>query len=81
MDANLKAKVQHFLVFRVRKRAGTIVGLSCNVACLLSILIQPYTPNISEIMAAQLNVPKEVFVLTEKFHQLLPNGHKIGKVR
>lgn len=62
-----------------KARAGTVIGLSSNVACLLAIIIQPYMPSISETMREQMNVPTEVFVLTNEVNMLLPEGHKIGK--
>lgn len=37
-------------------------------------------PSISETMREQMNVPTEVFVLTNEVNMLLPEGHKIGKV-
>lgn len=62
-----------------KTRAGTIIGLSCNIACLLAILLKPYMPESSRIMAEQMQAPDNVFVITENVTQLLPPGHKIGK--
>ena len=64
-----------------RSRASTVIGITCNVACLLAIIIRPYMPNISKIMAEQMNASEDLFVLTEDVNILLPEGHKIGKVR
>lgn len=62
-----------------KSRAGTVIGVSCNVACLLAIIIQPYMPAISKVMAEQMNASEDIFVLTEDMNILLPEGHKIGK--
>ena len=61
-----------------QSRAGTVVGLSVNLACLLSVLVQPYLPNLSNKLQDQLAAPKEVNVIPEQFHLMLPTGHKIG---
>lgn len=66
------------LVYRVR--AGTIIGLSCNIACLLAILLKPYMPETSRMMADQVQAPNNAFVITENVTKLLPTGHRIGKV-
>ncbi|KAK3927898.1 Methionine--tRNA ligase, cytoplasmic [Frankliniella fusca] len=62
-----------------RKRAGTNVGLAANIACLLSVLIQPYMPQISKVMQEQMNCPVSVNLITETANMLLPAGHRIGK--
>ena len=41
-----------------KARAGTVVGLSVNIAALLSVLIQPYMPNMAANLEGQLAVPK-----------------------
>merc|ERR1712013_708614 len=41
-----------------QSRAGTVVGLSVNLACLLSVLVQPYLPNLSNKLQEQLAAPK-----------------------
>ncbi|XP_065221713.1 methionine--tRNA ligase, cytoplasmic isoform X2 [Planococcus citri] len=62
-----------------KKRAATVIGILCNVAALLAIVIRPYMPNIAKIMAEQMNASEDLFVLTEDMNILLPEGHKIGK--
>ncbi|XP_067003701.2 methionine--tRNA ligase, cytoplasmic [Anabrus simplex] len=62
-----------------RSQAGTVVGLCCNIACLLAILLQPYMPSTSSIIFEQLQAPAEVKVITGEVTQLLTAGHKIGK--
>lgn len=66
------------LFFRIR--AGTIIGLCCNIACLLGILLKPYMPSTSKTIGEQLQAPEDVWVLTESVYQLLKPGHIIGKV-
>ncbi|XP_013384289.1 methionine--tRNA ligase, cytoplasmic [Lingula anatina] len=61
-----------------KSRAGTVVSLSANIACLLSVLLQPYMPQVSATIQMQVNAPKECNVITEKFVCLLKPGHKIG---
>ncbi|RZF48248.1 hypothetical protein LSTR_LSTR006215 [Laodelphax striatellus] len=62
-----------------KKRAGSVIGLSCNIACLLAILLKPYMPQTCDVIAKQLNAPDSVFVLPSHLALLLSPGHKIGK--
>lgn len=61
-------------------RAGTVIGMSCNIACLLTTLLEPYMPDTSANLKAQLkcdNVvldPENVEIIN-----LLPAGHQIGE--
>jgi len=59
-------------------RAGSVVGLCVNLSCLLSVLIQPYLPNLSKNLQTQLAAPDSVNVIPEHFYCMLPSGHKIG---
>ena len=59
-------------------RAGSVVGLCVNLSCLLSVLIQPYLPNLSKNLQTQLAAPDSVNVIPEHFYCMLPVGHKIG---
>ncbi|KAG8257711.1 hypothetical protein J6590_042821 [Homalodisca vitripennis] len=61
-------------------RARTCVGVSSNIACLLTVLLKPYMPQTAEVMAAQINAPKDMFVLSDHVYQILAPGHRIGKV-
>uniref|UniRef100_U5EXD0 Methionine--tRNA ligase, cytoplasmic n=1 Tax=Corethrella appendiculata TaxID=1370023 RepID=U5EXD0_9DIPT len=63
-----------------KDRAGTIIGLSCNLAAILAGLIFPFMPSTARILYGQLNV-KSVSISAEKSQLtvLLPTGHKIGK--
>lgn len=62
-----------------RARAGSVLSLAANIACLLSVMLQPYMPATSQTIQAQLNAPKTCNVLTESFVCYLPPGHQIGK--
>ncbi|XP_019618782.1 PREDICTED: methionine--tRNA ligase, cytoplasmic-like [Branchiostoma belcheri] len=62
-----------------RARAGTVVGLCANVACLLSVLLQPYMPDISTQIQEHLAAPAGVNVLVDKLVCHLEPGHKIGQ--
>ncbi|KAK2171758.1 hypothetical protein NP493_1029g04013 [Ridgeia piscesae] len=64
-----------------RARAGTVTGLAANIACLLSVMVQPYMPQVSATIQSQLNAPPECNVLTNSFLCYLPAGHHIGQVR
>ncbi|UYV67368.1 MARS [Cordylochernes scorpioides] len=59
-------------------RAGTIMGLSVNIACLLSLLLEPYLPVSVASLRSQLNYPAEA-TLGSAFQRYLAPGHKIGK--
>ncbi|KAF5275081.1 hypothetical protein FQA39_LY07018 [Lamprigera yunnana] len=64
------------------KRAKTVVGLCCNLTCLLSILLLPFMPDTSRILKNQLNAPDNVYVLSPEKPRIinyLPAGHKLGK--
>lgn len=57
-----------------------MIGISCNVSCLLSIIMEPYMPDIASQMRKQMNAPNDIIVLSNEVNVLLPEGHKIGKV-
>lgn len=60
-------------------KAGTVIGVSCNLACLLALLMKPYMPQTVEVISKQLNVSSDLFVLTSRATVFLKPGHKIGK--
>merc|ERR1719509_111382 len=63
-----------------RARAGTVVGLSVNLACLLCVLIQPYMPAMAARLEQQLAVPAgRLARLPTTLHCFLPAGHTIGE--
>lgn len=61
-----------------KKRAGTVMGFSANIACLLANMLGPYMPNTSDILHKQLNSPSNCISLSSYFTCLLPPGHKLG---
>ncbi|XP_064858124.1 methionine--tRNA ligase, cytoplasmic [Oncorhynchus nerka] len=67
-----------------RQRSGTVTGVSVNVACLLSVMLQPYMPTVSQTIRQQLNAPPSVTGTllqgTGNFVCSLPAGHHIGTV-
>ena len=44
-------------------RAGSVLSLAANVVCMLSVMVQPYMPNVSKQMQEQLQVREKLFVL------------------
>ena len=54
-------------------------GIAANVACLLSLLIHPYMPSVSQTMRDQMNITS-LWKLDKFFTCHLKPGHKIGKV-
>ncbi|XP_018575973.1 methionine--tRNA ligase, cytoplasmic [Anoplophora glabripennis] len=61
-------------------RAGAVIGICCNLACLLATLLQPYMPDTSASLHKQLNssdiliTPSNLEIVT-----YLPAGHKLGE--
>ena len=64
-----------------RAHAGTVIGICCNIACLLAILLKPYMPVTADILKEQLQAPDDIWIMVPEFTILLPAGHKLGKVR
>ena len=64
-----------------RARAGTVIGICCNIACLLAVLLKPYMPVTADILKEQLQAPDDVWIIIPEFTVLLPSGHILGKVR
>ncbi|XP_037819118.1 methionine--tRNA ligase, cytoplasmic [Lucilia sericata] len=63
-----------------KSRAATIIGMCCNIACLLANLIFPYMPTTARTMFEQLNAKQTQLNVEKPFTSiLLPSGHKIGK--
>lgn len=67
-----------------RQRAGTVTGVSINIACLLSVMLFPYMPTVSQTIRDQLNAPPSVISTmlqgTGTFVCALSTGHRIGAV-
>lgn len=61
-----------------KSRAGTVIGLAVNLSALLSILIQPYMPDISAQLQDQINVSKNAYAIPDFFVPMLMPGHKTG---
>lgn len=70
-----------FLFFVYRIKAGSVIGLSCNLVCLIAIMLQPYMPQTVNIIGKQLNVDISIFLLNDFVSIFLQPGHKIGKVK
>ena len=62
-----------------RSRAGSVVGLACNLTSLLSILIHPFMPDVSAEIRKQLQVSDEYCVVIDAFVPHLETGHIIGE--
>uniref|UniRef100_A0A3B1JE43 Methionine--tRNA ligase, cytoplasmic n=1 Tax=Astyanax mexicanus TaxID=7994 RepID=A0A3B1JE43_ASTMX len=67
-----------------RQRAGTVTGVSVNVACLLSAMLEPYMPTVSQTIRDQLQAPAHCSSATlgtdGGFLCTLSAGHPIGTV-
>ncbi|XP_048579966.1 methionine--tRNA ligase, cytoplasmic isoform X2 [Nematostella vectensis] len=61
-----------------RCRAGTVIGLACNLSFMLSLLIHPYMPTVSKEIQTQLKAQEDCGILTEHFVPFLKPGHVIG---
>uniref|UniRef100_A0A3B3DRE3 Methionine--tRNA ligase, cytoplasmic n=1 Tax=Oryzias melastigma TaxID=30732 RepID=A0A3B3DRE3_ORYME len=67
-----------------RQRAGTVTGVAVNIACLLSVMLSPYMPLVSQTIRDQLNAPQScVYTMLQgggTFVCSLSAGHRIGTV-
>ncbi|CAB3990994.1 methionine--tRNA ligase, cytoplasmic-like, partial [Paramuricea clavata] len=62
-----------------RSRAGSVIGLACNLTSLLSVLIHPFMPGVSAEIRKQLQVSDEHCVIVDSFVPHLETGHIIGE--
>ncbi|CAL8088709.1 unnamed protein product [Calicophoron daubneyi] len=69
-----------------KPRAGVVIGVAANVACLLGLLLRPFMPTVAkQIWVDQCNLTLDTMSLVPlirqgfRLIQLLPAGHKIGK--
>ncbi|XP_014220044.1 methionine--tRNA ligase, cytoplasmic [Copidosoma floridanum] len=63
-----------------KKKGATVIGVCCNIACLLSALIAPYMPNTARELRAQLGLTKQNYgYIPEVVTLMLSTGHSIGK--
>ncbi|KAF7664575.1 hypothetical protein LDENG_00169560 [Lucifuga dentata] len=67
-----------------RQRAGTVTGVAVNIACLLSVMLYPYMPTVSQTIRDQLSAPQTCINTmlqgTGSFVCTLSAGHRIGTV-
>lgn len=67
-----------------KQRAGTVTGVSVNVSCLLSVMLMPYMPTVSQTIRDQLNAPQSCISTmlqgSGTFVCTLSAGHRIGTV-
>lgn len=69
-----------FLLKTNRKRAGTVVAICCNLACLLSALLAPFMPSTAKQLRSQLGLSNKSYgYIPEIITNMLPIWHKIGK--
>lgn len=82
VHTNLSDRLICFLL--CRKRAGTVTGVSVNIACLLSVMLFPYMPTVSQTIRDQLNAPRSIVSTmlqgTGTFVCALSAGHRVGTV-
>ncbi|XP_015586892.1 methionine--tRNA ligase, cytoplasmic isoform X2 [Cephus cinctus] len=63
-----------------KKKAGTVIGICCNLVALLSALLAPYMPNTSREVRSQLGLDKSSYgYIPDTITTILPAGHTIGK--
>uniref|UniRef100_A0A0C9RA76 Methionine--tRNA ligase, cytoplasmic n=1 Tax=Fopius arisanus TaxID=64838 RepID=A0A0C9RA76_9HYME len=62
------------------KTAGTVIGVCCNISCLLSALLGPFMPDTSRELRKQLGLDGSTYgYIPEKVSILLSPGHKLGE--
>lgn len=49
------------MLFHIRSRAGSLIGLCVNITCLLSVMLQPYMPVVSAEIQRQIQVPCAIY--------------------
>lgn len=73
-----------FLFLLFRERAGTVTGVSVNIACLLSVMLLPYMPKVSQTIRDQFNAPHSCINTmlqgSGNFVCVLSSSHRIGNV-
>jgi len=61
-------------------RAATVIGLACNMACLLATLLFPFMPETARNLNKQLNIGQQrIDPENPQMSLLLQPGHKIGE--
>ncbi|XP_063982874.1 methionine--tRNA ligase, cytoplasmic [Diachasmimorpha longicaudata] len=62
------------------KAAGTVIGVCCNISCLLSALLGPFMPETSRQLRKQLGLDGSTYgYIPDTVSVLLPPGHKLGE--
>ena len=61
-----------------KARAGSVISLATNLSALLSVIMSPFMPTITNVLQEQLNMPKDRNLFTDSFVPLLNTGHTIG---
>lgn len=56
------------------------MGLCCNIAALISVLLLPYMPETCDTLQQQLNIKVNLLPKKPVFKCLLQPGHKMSKV-
>ncbi|VDM24829.1 unnamed protein product [Toxocara canis] len=62
-----------------KKRAGTVIGVSANIAYLIAVLMHPYMPQVSRRIREQCGL-LDLPLMPSSPIAFLQTGHKIGKV-
>lgn len=65
-----------FIVFRI----CTKIGLCCNLACLLAIIMEPFMPQTANKIATQMNIDLTRIILKDFVPMFFQPGHKMEKV-
>ncbi|CAG13513.1 unnamed protein product, partial [Tetraodon nigroviridis] len=68
-----------------RQRAGTVTGVSVNIACLLSVMLSPYMPHRQPKPSGISSLPSQMsshamLVGSGNFVCTLSAGHRVGTV-
>jgi methionyl-tRNA synthetase len=61
-----------------RDHAGSVTGVAVNISWLLSVLLEPYMPKVSESIQKQLQAPANRSVIPPHLTPCLLPGHRIG---
>ncbi|XP_011500338.1 PREDICTED: methionine--tRNA ligase, cytoplasmic [Ceratosolen solmsi marchali] len=63
-----------------KKKGATVIGVCCNISCLISALLAPFMPNTAREIRVQLGLSKQNYgYIPEILSIMLPAGHSIGK--
>ncbi|KAL7301642.1 hypothetical protein TKK_0005649 [Trichogramma kaykai] len=63
-----------------KQKGATVIGLCCNIACLLASLIGPFMPNTARELRSQLGLSVQTYgYIPNVISLMIPCGHKLGK--